>query len=91
MFYAISYDIGDDKRRNTVSKILEGYGSRVQLSLFECNLASDRLQELLQKLESCIDTNEDSVRCYPLCNACAKNVQQLGGPPVTRESGYYMA
>ena len=90
MFYAISYDIADDKRRNSISKILEGYGSRVQLSLFECNLESDRLQELLQKLEPFIDTDEDSLRCYPLCSECLSKIERLGGPPVTSESGYYM-
>ena len=91
MFYAISYDIRDDKRRNSVSKVLEGYGSRVQLSLFECNLNPGRLQELLRRLDPFIDAEKDSLRCYPLCNQCSSKIERLGGPPITRETGYYMA
>lgn len=91
MFYAISYDISDDKRRNMVSKILEGYGSRVQFSLFECNLTSDQIQELIQKLTPYIKLDEDSLRCYSLCNECLKGIKCIGGKPVPRDSGYYMA
>ena len=91
MFYAISYDISDDRRRSSASKVLEGCGSRVQFSLFECNLTSERLEELLGKLESIIDIHEDSLRCYPLCNACLGSVKRLGGPPITRDAGYYIA
>jgi len=91
MFYAISYDIRDDDRRNSVSKILEGYGQRVQRSLFECNLTSDQVQKLLEELEPFIDTDEDSLRCYPLCNACSSNIKQLGGLPITRDPSYYIA
>jgi len=66
MFYAISYDISDDSRRNSVNKILEHYGIRIQYSLFECNLDIDRLNELLQKLKKIVKADEDSLRCYPL-------------------------
>lgn len=33
--YLISYDITADKRRNALAKLLEGFGSRVQYSVFE--------------------------------------------------------
>jgi CRISPR-associated protein Cas2 len=91
MFYAISYDIRDDSRRNSVSKILERYGMRVQRSLFECNLTSEQVQELLQELEPFIDTEQDSLRCYSLCTACSKNVKRLGGIPISRDPAYYIA
>jgi len=32
------YDIPSDKRRKKVSDLLEGYGQRVQYSVFECVL-----------------------------------------------------
>jgi CRISPR-associated protein Cas2 len=91
MFYAISYDISDDSRRNPISKILERYGTRVQFSLFECNLDTDRLTELLQKLEEIIKPDEDSLRCYPLCNSCLENINRIGGPPVTHDSAFFVA
>jgi len=90
MFYTISYDISDDSRRNAVSKILESYGTRVQFSVFECNLTAEQIRELLQKLEAVINTDQDSVRCYPLCNACLENVTRIGGPPITGEATYYV-
>ena len=78
MFYTISYDIRDDDRRNSVSKILEGYGQRVQRSVFECNLTSDQVQKLLEELEPSVNTDVDSLRCYPLCNACPGNINECG-------------
>ncbi len=33
--YLISYDITADNRRNALAKLLEGFGSRVQYSVFE--------------------------------------------------------
>ena len=40
----VSYDISDDKRRRKVCKILEGYGYRVQYSVFECDLDDKKIQ-----------------------------------------------
>jgi len=91
MFYAISYDISDDSRRNSVSKILERYGTRVQFSLFECNLDTEKLNELLQKLKEIIKSDEDSLRCYSLCNACIENIRRIGGPAVTQDSAFFVA
>ena len=36
--YVISYDISENKIRNKVAKILEGYGKRIQYSVFECDI-----------------------------------------------------
>ena len=90
MFHAISYDISDDKRRNSVSKLLESYGTRVQYSVFEFNLNADQLAELMQELETVIDADQDSIRCYSLCSACQKNIIRLGGPPIADESAFYV-
>lgn len=38
MFVVVSYDIKNDKRRRKVMKLMEGYGERVQYSVFECHL-----------------------------------------------------
>jgi CRISPR-associated protein Cas2 len=40
MRYLITYDIADDRRREDVATVLSGYGPRVQLSVFECDIAS---------------------------------------------------
>ena len=38
MFYVISYDIPDDRRRGQLAKVLKGFGTRVQYSVFEAHL-----------------------------------------------------
>lgn len=38
LLYLITYDISCNKRRQKISDLLEGYGSRVQHSVFECVL-----------------------------------------------------
>ena len=52
--YLVIYDITHDRERHKVSKILEGYGFRVQKSAFECRLSRpgrDRLQQRLENLQ----------------------------------------
>ena len=50
--YLIVYDISNQKERNKVSKILAGYGERVQESVFECRLSVAMRQRLTEKLET---------------------------------------
>ncbi|RME50860.1 MAG: CRISPR-associated endonuclease Cas2 [Caldilineae bacterium] len=78
MFILVSYDIPDNKRRNKIAKILEGYGDRVQYSVFECNLSARQFEALLKELKQTASDAEDSIRAYRLCAACAKSVQTLG-------------
>ena len=67
MFYLVSYDIVDDRRRARVHKLLKNYGTRVQYSVFECQLEAARLAELRQRLKPFLDTKQDSLRAYRLC------------------------
>ena len=67
MRYVVTYDIADDRRREDVATLLSGYGPRVQLSVFECDLRTRREAAALQaKLRELIDPVEDQVRLYPL-------------------------
>ncbi len=85
MFYAISYDIRDDRRRLQAAKILKNYGQRVQLSVFEAELDEKTLARLQQRLGRCLDLAEDSVRFYPLCAACTAKISILGQGVVTQD------
>lgn len=49
--YLIAYDITCDKERYRVSKILEGFGFRIQESVFECDLDSKLKDKLVTRLE----------------------------------------
>ncbi len=79
--YVVAYDIPDDKRRTKVHKILLGYGTWTQYSLFECFLTRKQLVLLRSKLAEHLVAKEDSVRFYPLCSNCVSKVETVGGPP----------
>ena len=78
--YVIAYDIPDDKRRNTIHKLLLGFGTWTQYSLFECFLSRKELLLLQSKLGEHLDATQDSVRFYPLCASCVNKVETVGGP-----------
>jgi CRISPR-associated protein Cas2 len=84
LFYVITYDIPSDQRRKKVSDLLEGYGRRVQYSVFECVLTSTKYEELQQRLQKRINLKEDSVRFYPLSGHTLRQVETWGGVGVTQ-------
>lgn len=59
--FLVSYDICDQKRLRRVAKILEGFGSRLQYSVFECPLDSMRLAQLKATLAPELNFDEDQV------------------------------
>ena len=75
MFYVISYDIPDDRRRNQLAKVLNGFGTRVQYSVFEAHLNRRQYEALKQAVERLLEPAEDSVRYYALCSACVERVE----------------
>lgn len=59
--YLICYDIAHPKRLRRVAKVLQGYGSRLQLSVFECALDRQRLAEAKAELADILNHAEDQV------------------------------
>jgi CRISPR-associated protein Cas2 len=84
----VSYDIVDDKRRNKVMKTLEGFGHRVQYSVFECELRPADLEKLKARLRGLIVPQEDDIRFYQLCENCLGKVTMLGRAKMYREKAY---
>ncbi len=74
----VAYDIRDDKRRNRLFKMLEGYGVAVQLSVFECVIKVDDLMRLAYRVQRIINHEEDSVLMMELCPRCHGRVRKLG-------------
>ena len=85
MFYVISYDIPDDKRRNQLAKVLKGFGTRVQYSVFEAHLSRTQYAELKRAVTRVINLSEDSVRYYALCVACTGRIEVPAVGDVTSE------
>ncbi len=75
MFYVISYDIPDNQRRNQLAKVLKGFGSRVQYSVFEAHLTRSQFEQMKQAVNRVIDPDEDAVRYYALCSACVGRIE----------------
>jgi CRISPR-associated protein Cas2 len=78
MHTVIAYDVADDARRQRVMRALEDMGDRVQRSVFEAVLTAEQLSALRERILPLIDPQEDSVRFYPLCQACKDRMDVLG-------------
>jgi CRISPR-associated protein Cas2 len=89
-FWVVSYDIPNDKRRRQVSKVLEGYGRRVQYSVFECDLDEVKITRLELALMKEIDEQEDDIRFYPLNKADLERVKMLGLAELRQKQDYYI-
>lgn len=87
LLYVIAYDIPCDQRRKKISDLLEGYGQRVQYSVFECQLTQVKFKELCQRLNKVVKLAEDSLRFYPLSRHTLGQVVVWGtSPPITLPS-----
>jgi CRISPR-associated protein Cas2 len=64
MLVLVVYDVPDDKRRNKLAIFLEGYGRRVQYSVFECFLSLAEMRKLHQQVAKRVNPKEDNVRFY---------------------------
>lgn len=72
--WVIAYDSPSNKRRRKLAKLLEGYGVRLQWSVFECRLRPDQLRRLRQGLERIVEP-ADSLRLWALPPRAAEPVQ----------------
>ena len=89
MYLLITYDIEETRKRNKVAALLEGYGQRVNYSVFELDIAKSRLNPLLEKLKS-LSGPRDSIRVYRFSRETInKSFELLERPePFEKESGY---
>jgi len=90
MLYLISYDIPSDKpgdrRRARIARMMEGYGVRVQLSVFECEMAPVTLTRLREKIIEILDLSTDNVRIYTICATCHAAIDNIGvDDPIQRD------
>jgi CRISPR-associated protein Cas2 len=79
----VTYDVSTTdaagaRRLRQVAKICEGFGQRVQNSVFECALNEAQLEQLVHRLEKAIDTEQDSLRIYRLRQPRAQYVTVIG-------------
>jgi len=64
--YLICYDICDPKRLRRVHRTIRDWGVPIQFSIFEAELNTLQLKQLIQQLTEIIESNEDKVMFYRL-------------------------
>jgi CRISPR-associated protein Cas2 len=64
--YLVAYDIRDDRRLRNVAGCMEGYGTRVQYSVFVSDLSDRELILMRGHLENLMKHSEDSVMIVDL-------------------------
>lgn len=90
--YLVTYDVETvtpegQRRLRQVAKICEGYGLRVQKSVFEVACTRAQLPALRQALADVIKTSTDSIRMYRLPAGAFDNVELLGIAAVAPHTG----
>jgi len=87
--YLVSYDVSDPRRLRRVARILEGFGTRLQFSVFECPLDPMRLAAMKTDLAKHINHDEDQVLFVslgPAATDASLSIEALGKSYKVRRS-----
>ena len=90
MLVLIVYDIPDDKRRQKLATFLEGYGRRVQLSVFECFISLPEMKKLHEKVKRRVKPAEDNIRFYWIAADCLPRTLTIGSSPPEAPASVYI-
>src|ERR1043165_8411185 len=81
--FLVSYDICNPKRLRKVARAMEGFGVRLQDSVFECPLDPMRLGKLKAELQPLLKCDEDQVLFVSLgrtANDASMVIEAMGLP-----------
>lgn len=86
MLVLITYDVNTEntagrRRLRSVAKQCVNYGTRVQNSVFECNMDAAKCREVKAILEGIIDKEKDSLRFYYLGDKYKNKIEHIGAKP----------
>lgn len=81
----VTYDVDTTtaagrRRLRRVAKVCEGFGQRVQFSVFECVVTAAQLEQLKDRLEKEIEPKQDSLRIYRLQEPRDRHLHVIGRP-----------
>lgn len=79
----VAYDVNTQtaagaRRLRQVAKACEGFGQRVQDSVFECSLSLADLERFRARLLKIVDVRQDSLRLYRLASSREEVVEVHG-------------
>lgn len=89
MHILLTYDIVNTKSRTKIATLLEGFGLRVNYSVFELDIKKQKLDKLLQNIKQMCE-KDDSVRVYVFNKESIEKSFELldRSKPFTKVSGY---
>jgi CRISPR-associated protein Cas2 len=90
MLVLVVYDIADDKRRVKLATFLEGYGRRVQESVFECFISLEEMKKLHDKIKKRVKLQEDNVRLYWIPSDALPKALAIGSNPPAPPPSFYI-
>lgn len=77
-WWLVCYDVREPKRLRRCAKHMEGYGQRVQYSVFRCWMGKRKVERLRWELTELL-TSEDKVMLIPLCSSCVGGIVGIHG------------
>ena len=85
-WYIFSYDIRDPKRWRRVYRIVNGYGERLQYSLFRCHLTRTQMEQARHELEREMGEEDDFlvIRLSPHCEVMERTKGRRWADPPPR-------
>lgn len=78
MHLVVCYDVVSNSRRRKLRGKLKGMLESVQKSVFEGQLPESRYDDLIARINKCIDRGTDTVRVYRVCGRCRTLSELIG-------------
>ncbi len=88
--HVLAFDLSSDRRRYRLTRLLEGYGLRVQESVFEAWLTDAQHAALLRKAEAILQTAQDRLVSYTLTLEESRHLRNLGCAQPTPNPDYHL-
>ncbi len=78
-WWLVCYDVREPKRLRRTAKHMEGYGERIQYSVFRCWLTPRQIECLRWELTKMLEP-EDDVLFIPICDRCVDGILGTHSP-----------
>lgn len=79
--YLVAYDVRDPKRLRETHNVLKDYACGGQKSPFECYLTHAEREELVRRVERCMDTTRDALLIIRLTDRDSVSTLGIAVPP----------
>jgi CRISPR-associated protein Cas2 len=87
--YLIAYDISNNKKRKKISELLDAYGERINLSVYECMMNQKQKEKVVNQIKDIISKN-DIVKIYFICSKCFAKSIHLGKKQPPKQTNVFI-